>query len=254
MIEYDDFIFLDVYRTGSSHVLDLFWKIYEKKPVRNFRHASLTKGRPWGLTGGKPVFATVRNPWDWYVSLWGIEADGKRPIGKAMFSHLKPEDYAALFDKSDPRASFSRWLNHMHDPAWLDRGLPREHLRASGLASAIGIYTYRFLRVTTRYPRVFLRRPFINGPEGAVRYHRLMKAYGTMLRNETLSDDLVAFVESHPQGFKQDAVNKIRAANTRPKNASIRSFDSYRDYYSDADAALVAGRDRFFITEFGYSF
>jgi hypothetical protein len=254
MIEYDNFIFLDVYRTGSSHVVDLLWKIVPGKPLVNIRHASLTKGRPWGTTGGKPVIATVRNPWDWYVSLWAIEADGKRPIGKPMFAHLPPEEYARLFDKSEPKASFSRWLRCMHNPVLLNRGLYREHLPQSGLASVIGIYTYRFLRVTTRYPRFFLRRPLINSPEGAVRYHQYMKSYDTTLRNESLTEDLAAFVERHPQGFKPDAVKTIRAADTRPKNASNRAFSSYRDYYSESDAALVAERDRFFIAEFGYSF
>jgi hypothetical protein len=38
------------------------------------------------------------------------------------------------------------------------------------------------------------------------------------------------------------------------KNASRRALSSYRDYYSEANAALVAARDHFFIDAFGYSF
>ena len=254
MIEYDNFIYLDVYRTGSSHVVDLLGKICEGKPIHAVRHASLTRCRPWGTTGGKVVFTTVRNPWDWYVSLWAIGADGKRPIRKPMLEHKAQADVDALYDRSDPKAGFSRWLNVMHDPAELNRFLMKEHLPQSGLASVIGLYTYRFLRVTTRYPRILLRRPLINSPGGAIRYHRVMKAYDTLLRNETLTEDLVAFVQAHPQGFKPGSVEVIRSAGVKPKNTSTRSLTSYRDYYSDADAALVAKRDRFFIDEFGYSF
>jgi hypothetical protein len=254
MIEYDDFIFLDVYRTGSSHVIELLRNICPGKPIRRLRHASLTRGRPWGTAGGKAVFATVRNPWDWYVSLWAIAADGKTPIGKHMFAQLREEERSRLYDKSTPKKSFNRWLCMMHDPDLLNRTLTREHLPQSGLAAVTGIYTYRFLRVTTRYPRLFLRRPFINSAEGALRYHQVMKAYDTILHNETLTEDLIAFVQRHPRSFKPDAETIIRAADARPKNASRRALSSYRDYYSEANAALVAARDRFFIDAFGYSF
>ena len=253
MIEYDNFIFLDVYRTGSTHVASLLEQICPRPPLKLYRHASLTKGRPWGLTGGKKVFATVRNPWDWYVSLWAYGADGKSAIRRHLQPHTSKAGMAALYDKGDPKAAFSLWLNKMHDPTELNRVM-REHLPQSGLASAVGLYTYRFLRVTTRYPRLMLRRPFIGSPAGAVRYHRLMKAYDTVLRNENLTDDLIGFVQRMPLSFKPGAIDIIRAAGSRPKNTSSRSLASYRDYYSAADAALVASRDRFFITEFGYSF
>jgi hypothetical protein len=254
MIEYDNFIYLDVYRTGSSHIVDLLGRICEGKAIHAVRHASLTRCRPWGNTGGKPVFATVRNPWDWYVSLWAIGADGKRPVREHLLEHKGQTAVDALYDRSDPKVSFSRWLNVMHDPYQLNTILMKEHLPQSGLAPVIGLYTYRFLRVTTRYPRFFLRRPFVNSPRGASRYHKVMRAYGTLLRHETLTTDLIAFVERHPKGFKPNAVEVIRAADAKHRNFSKRTLASYRDYYSDSDAALVAERDRFFIDVFGYGF
>lgn len=253
MIEYDEFIYLDVYRTGSTHVFRLFDAVVNHKPVQAFRHASLTKGRPLGMTGGKAVFATVRNPWDWYVSLWAYGSDGKSAIRRHLDPHLGEEDMAALYDKRDPKASFSRWLRMMHDPAALNRVM-KEHLPESGLASAIGLYTYRFLRVTTRWPRLLLRKSFVTGPESALRHHARFKAYDLLMRNETLTEDLVRFAERFPNSFKPDAVQTIRAADAKPKNTSNRSLASYRDYYSDVDAALVADRDGFFVKAFGYEF
>jgi hypothetical protein len=253
VIEYNEFIYLDVYRTGSTHVFRLFDEVVNHKPVKAFRHASLTKGRPLGMTGGKTVFATVRNPWDWYVSLWAYGSDGKSAIRRHLSPHVGGEDMAALYDRDDPKASFSRWLNMMHDPAELNRVM-KEHLPESGLAPVIGLYTYRFLRVTTRWPRLLLRKPFVSGPDGAVEHHARFKAYGTLMRNESLTDDLVAFAERFPGSFTPDAVKTIRAADEKPRNTSSRSLKSYRDYYSDADAALVAERDAFFVKEFGYRF
>lgn len=253
MIEYNEFIYLDVYRTGSTHVFRLFDEVVNHKPVKAFRHASLTKGRPLGTTGGKTVFATVRNPWDWYVSLWAYGSDGKSAIRRHLDPHMGESDMAALYDKDDPKASFSRWLRMMHDPAELNRVM-KEHLPESGLAPVIGLYTYRFLRVTTRWPRLLLRKPLVTGSDSAVKHLSRFGAYDVLMRNETLTEDLVRFAERFPGSFKADAVKVIRAADAKPKNTSSRSLASYREYYSDEDAALVAERDGFFVKEFGYSF
>ncbi len=252
MIEYGSFIYLDVYRTGSTHIIGLLEKISLERPVRSFRHASLTKGHVFGLTR-KTVFTSVRNPWDWYVSLWAYGSDGKSAIRRYLAEHFKPKDLAALYDKTAAVQSFQRWLAVMHDPQLLDK-IMKEHLPESGLAPVIGLYTFRYLRVTTRFPRLLLRQPFIRSPSGAQSYHRLLKAHGTVLRNETLSEDFAGFVEKHPAGFRTDAAAIIRAASTRPANASGRTLENYRAYYRDSDAALVAERDRFFVDEFGYRF
>ena len=151
MIEYPDFIYLDVYRTGSSHVVSLLEKIAAGPLVRAHRHAALTKGRPLGLAGGKRVFATVRNPWDWYVSLWAYGTDGKSAIRRYLEASLDAGQLAALYDKQDAANSFRRWLHFMHDPANLDSQM-QEKMPQKHIASRIGLYSYRFLRVTTRYP------------------------------------------------------------------------------------------------------
>lgn len=252
MIEYGSFIYLDVYRTGSTHVIGLLEQISLDKPVKVFRHAALTKGHPLGNTR-KAVFTSVRNPWDWYVSLWAYGCDGKSAIRRYLGEHIPPAELAALYDKADAVNSFQRWLKAIHDPAVLNK-IMQEHLPESGLAPVIGLYTYRYLRVTTRFPKAFLRRPFIRSTAGAGSYLHLMKAYGTVLRNETLSEDFVSFVEKHPAGFRANAAAIIRAAETRPANASGRTLATYRAYYRDEDAALVADRDRFFMDEFGYRF
>lgn len=253
MIEYPDFIYLDVYRTGSTHVIRLLKLICEAKPVREHRHSSITKGRPWPFGIGKPVFTTVRNPWDWYVSLWAYGTDGKSAIRRYLEASLDAGQLAALYDKQDAASSFRRWLHFMHDPANLDR-LMQEHLPQSHLASRIGLYSYRFLRVTTRYPRALLRPPLVRNPQSALRYHRLNKSYDLAMRNETLEEDLIAFVTAHPKGFRPEAAKIITRESMRPMNFSTRTLDTYRHYYGEAEMELVAERDRFFLDEFGYRF
>src|SRR5438477_75721 len=181
MIEYDRFIYLDVYRTGSSHILALLPKINEGKLLRTDRHAAVTKAHPVSRGSGKLVFASVRNPWDWYVSLWAYGADGKSAIRRYLSAYLAAAEVDRLYDSENPAEAFRNWLLTMHDPAMLKR-IMREHLPQSGLAPIVGLYTYRFLRVTTLYPRILLRWPLIRSPEDALRHHERFKAWSEVLR------------------------------------------------------------------------
>lgn len=255
MIEYQNFIYLDVYRTGSTHIINLLDTVCEEPMVRKLRHMSLTLGRPHGLTSGKLVFATVRNPWDWYVSLWAHGAGGKSAIRRNLSAHLDQKELAALYDRNDSSASFRRWLKTMHDPVVLNKVM-KEFLPQSGLAGTIGLYSYRFLRVTTRFPLTFLRRPFLTSPQAANSFLQQRKAFGLVMRNERLTDDLISFVETSKDRcrFKPGAADMIRQADSNRRNASLRNLASYRDYYDDASVQLVAERDRLFLDAFGYEF
>jgi hypothetical protein len=255
MIEFENFVYLDVYRTGSKHIIRLLRSIAEERELRAWRHSSITKGGPFAIPRGKIIFTTVRNPWDWYVSLWSYGANKMEAIHRYLSQVLPQNEVNQLYDTADPKGSFHRWLCAMHDPEFSSRfmheGYPRSHL-----ASFMGLYTFRFQRVTTRYPHFFLRRWRIHDA-GAVRsFHARRKAYEFVLFNETLSDDLIAFVTRFGDRcrFKKHAIDIIRGADIERINASKRLLPNYREYYDDKLRSLVAKRDLFFLEEFGYRF
>ena len=104
MIEYEKFIYLDMYKTGSTYVDSLLRKLIEGKPVRRTRHAPITAGRPFFWKRGKYAFATVRNPWDWYVSMWAYSI--KQPnvlFFRDVRKVLGPEGSKKLFDSDNPK-------------------------------------------------------------------------------------------------------------------------------------------------------
>ena len=119
MIEYKHFIYLDMYKTGSTHVAALLKQISGEKPVRLKRHAPLTKGRPFSWKGGKLVFTTVRNPWDWYVSMWSYGHTTENPLYQHIKDAFGQDRLDSLYDMNNPKVSFPLWLTAMHDPAFL---------------------------------------------------------------------------------------------------------------------------------------
>jgi hypothetical protein len=255
MIEFENFVYLDVYRTGSKHIIRLLRMITEERELRAWRHSSITKGGPFGIPRGKIVFATVRNPWDWYVSLWSYGANKIEAIHRYLTEVLPQYEIRKLYDTDHPEASFRKWLRAMHDPEFVNRFMHEGYPR-SRLSSFMGLYTFRFQRVTTRYPHFFLRRWRIRNA-GAIRsFHARRKAYDFVLLNESLSEDLTAFVTHYGDRcrFKSDALDTIRRADIERINASQRLLPNYREYYDEESRALVAKRDRFFLEEFGYRF
>jgi hypothetical protein len=242
MIEYDGFIYLDVYRTGSTLVLKRIAEATGRKPLRFHRHASVSRGRPLAVLSRKPAFVAVRNPWDWYVSLWAFGAGGNSAIRRYLAAILTEAEIASLYDWRRPAPSFRHWMRIIHDPSKLDRFMA-EHMPQSGLSPLMGLYSYRFLRVATYYPRLLLRKPFVGSAAGHL---QRFKSYGEVLRTETLDDDLDSL-------FLKLSL-PVKPRPTRTMNASERTLASYRDYYDDETRDLVARRDRLFSEIFGYSF
>ena len=256
MIEYQNFIYLDVYKTGSTHINYLLKRIALEPEIRRNRHAPLTKVRPFTWKAGKLVFATVRNPWDWYVSMWSYGHTKENPLYDHIKSAVGKAELDALYDMAEPQESFPLWLKSIHDPVFLGRVLKGHRLPVSGLADFMGFYTYRFLRVTLPYPELLLRWPFVRSMDGAIALQKRLAMYDVLMKSETLDAEFAEFVVKYRErcGFIPQAEDLVNAKAAEHKNTSIRKLASYRDYYTDELCDLVAKRDRLFIELFDYQF
>ena len=256
MIEYDKFIYLDMYKTGSTYLVALLRKL-KGKPIRATRHAPLTKGRPFFWKQGKYAFATVRNPWDWYVSMWAYSI--KQPnvlFFRDVRKVLGQERSKALFDNENPKESFALWLKSLSDPAFLKSVMIGHPYSKTPLNSFLGFYSYRFMRVTTPHPALFMNRFYIRTMDNAISHQKRWAIYDRVFRSEELTDDFSAFVLENQQamGFKERSAKILKKFAADPKNKSNRTLASYRDYYTDELRDLVAKRDRLVIDLFGYEF
>lgn len=255
MIEFRRFIYLDVHRTGSTHMIHLLRQISGESEIRLWRHYPISAGGYLVRPKDRVVFTTVRNPWSWYVSLWAHGVDGHSAIRRMLVESLPAGEVAALYDASKPAESFQRWLAAISNAEFADR-LKGEGYPESGLASYVGLYTYRFQRVTTRFPRIFLRSWCIKTPDALVDFHKKRKVYQTVLRTETLTTDMVEFIRIYGErcGFKPNAEELIQDKSRMKRNASTRPLPHYRDYYDEKSRRMVESRERFFVDQFGYEF
>jgi hypothetical protein len=257
MIEYEKFIYLDMYKTGSTYVVGLLNKLMPEKPVRSLRHAPLTKGRPFNWKQGKYAFATVRNPWDWYVSMWAYSIQQPNVLFfRDVRSVLGEKGSKELFDAENPKESFGRWLRALSDPAFLKVVMKGHPYSRSSVSTFLGFYSYRFIRVTTPHPSIFLRRWYIWNMDRAIAHQKRFAIYDRVFRSETLTEEFSEFVLANQErfGFKPNAKGILKRNAPTPKNTSNRTLTSYRDYYTDDLRDLVARRERLLIDLFGYEF
>ncbi|MGV3550374.1 hypothetical protein [Rhizobium sp.] len=257
MIEYEKFIYLDMYKTGSTYVDSLLRKLIKGKPLRRTRHAPITKGRPFFWKRGKYAFATVRNPWDWYVSMWAYSI--KQPnvlFFRDVRTVLGPEGSKKLFDAENPKESFAVWLRALADPAFLNSVMIGHPYSKTSLNKFLGFYSYRFMRVTTPHPALAMGWWNIRNMDHAIRHQKRWALYDQVFKSETLTEEFSQFVLENRKrfGFRHNAERILAENAPTPKNTSNRTLSTYRDYYTDELRELVASRDRLIIELFGYEF
>jgi hypothetical protein len=257
MIEYEKFIYLDMYKTGSTYVVQLLNKLMPDKPVRSFRHAPLTKGRPFFWKQGKFAFATVRNPWDWYVSMWAYSIEQPNVLFfRDVRAALGEEKAKQLFDAGNPKESFALWLKSINDPVFLKKTMTEHPYSRTSVNKFLGFYSYRFIRVTTPHPSLFLHTWYMWNMDRAIAHQKRWAIYDRVFKSESLTNDFSEFVLENQVrcGFKDNAKGILKRNAPVPKNTSGRTLSTYRDYYTDELRDLVASRDRLLIELFGYEF
>lgn len=267
MFIHDDLIFLQLQKTAGTHIAALLTQ----------HLGGRMKGKHGPLDfdpGARLVTGSVRNPWDWYVSLWsyGCSTSGgvqgllkgsqlrttRRIAGAAWRSPAlwagALSDLAAhagrdpgfwrdvYADPHDPER-FRRWLTMILSPE--GRRLLGADYAARPLSGFAGFYTYRFLSVFTpvatwRAHADTLRSTDEIGP--FFETHAVVKA---LIRNENLEDDLAGILARI--GRPELTADVLRGERI---NASRRG--KAETYYDDATRALVAQSDPFMVSRFSY--
>lgn len=222
------FVFLHVQKTGGKFIKRV---CEEQLPAEWFIPNS---ARPHGTIRqippeceGLPVFAAMRNPWDWYVSWYHFTCQRERWAA----DYEDPSDWRWAFDSG--RATFKQAVSALCgvpippgersepalEPPWVAKA--REH--------DWDLYSH--------WSHILLQE----GPDsGRVEVGRY----------EQLADDFLSFLARHEIPVGEAFERALRSAP--PVNASERG--PYRDYYDAELQELVHNKCRRIIETYGYEF
>jgi hypothetical protein len=263
----DEVVYLQMQKTGSTHVTEVLQKYCHGSQER--KHSQL---RDYDEYREKLIVSSIRNPWDWYVSLWAFGCLGlgglreyidglPRSEWRAARNHhdlismvvfpfrlvsrlVQDPDWRTLYSDATNEANFRRWLKLIMGSE--GRRIGKEGYASSPVKNVIGLMTYRYLALTTEY------RHWISQGRKCQTYAELEQfahkhgIVGTVLRMENLNEDLLALLNR--VGV---AVSAMDAATWGKDNRSLHR--RYPDYYDDETIGLVASRDRFIVDRFGYT-
>ena len=266
MFSSDSIIYLQLHKTGCTHIENLLRQTVGGEVIG--KHERLPAGFP---VAGRKLLGSVRNPWDWYVSLWAYGCGGQGGLRGQLtgpgrwrghgFRHhpalalrrllaevgRSASAWRRLYADVTNPALFREWVRRLHDPQ--HRHAVGEGYAESPLHRHGGFFTYRYALLYARDPVVLYSRE-VATPAGLKSVIDTGILLDAVIRNERLEDDLLEALRLCSVFLSEDNVALIRAGNRT--NASQRHRD-LKFYYDQETRELVGERDGILIAKYGYA-
>ncbi len=252
----DRLIYLQLQKTGSTHIAKLLEQCVGGRQLK--KHSRLPAD-PSGT--GKTIIGSVRNPWDWYVSVWAFGCTGqgqvyRRVTRRSWGGHWrrcsrewrKPvTTWRNVYGNADDPALFRQWLRLILDETRAyDLGEP---YGSSGLCSFAGFYTYRYLWLYSRDLGPLLDSASVCTAEQLRQYDAENNLLDAVIRNESLEDDLIHALSVAGCTLSVEQENRIRSSG-RTNTSKHKNVGSY---YDRETADLVARKEMFMIQKYRYA-
>lgn len=270
----DKLIFVELHKTGGSHIGRLLNEIVPGKQVGKHQRV------PQSLRN-KFILGSVRSPWDWYVSLWAYGCGMKGSVWKQVtrgvdiryclrqlpremgVGHLslgillrqmlsdfrKPvQKWHDVYDDVNEPECFRKWLKLMFDPERkYDMG---EGYGFSTIPGIGGIYTYRILKLFTSIDNKLYDKNYISHRDQIIEVWEQEKIVNHIIRNESLEDDFMDALAQADIKISDEQNRMIIDGKNKKTNSSIRKPTEY--YYDSDSSQLIENHEYIFSKIFGY--
>ncbi len=250
-------IYLALHKTGCSHVLKLLHSVAELSGREIGKHNTIYQvpANALGNFDAKIKSGNIRNPWDWYVSLWAFGCMKKGALYEQIINKnilkkiLHPRSYftpvakwKAVYENPDDPALFREWLKMVLQTRRKDI----IHFGDEKVSLNIGLLTYRYLQL---YNYDFQKNISVISTQNDVAdFDKKNNFINHFLRNESLEPDFMALMKN--AGIETELIS---ATSSIPKtNASKRK--SYASYYNEETINMVAEQEAYIIQKHAYSF
>lgn len=267
----DEIVFVELQKTGCSHIRVLLSKFLQGDLIgkHNRPDHDLLKSK-------RTFLGSVRNPWDWYVSLWSY---GCQPKG-ALYNQVTqpnarqfPSLQGRYWRHSPVNGILSVLYEGIRDPSpwqqcYSDVNNPecfRAWLRLLyGHRSCLDIqerYFYSFTKYTAglltyRYLYLFCRHHNDLYVDRALRHFDALKHFADkncyidyFIRNEHLESDLIDTLDHCSLSLNE--AQQAQILSVSKTNASKRKRD-FSYYYDSETVELVHQREKLIIDQFAY--
>ena len=261
-----DVVYLQMHKAGSTHATNILQRYCGGH--LGARHSQL---EDYESLRPRLIVSSIRDPWDWYVSLWAFGCTGhgrlREYVDRLPFSELKEArrnrdittilrfpfrlmrwfaagpEWTALYADPMDEVNFRKWLKLLLGAEGQHVG--REGYASSPIKAVVGLMTYRFLALTTEYSEWVARGRKCRTYANVLAFAERHTITDRILRTEFLNDDLASLLNSVGVIVSQEEAAAWGKGNTSVRSRSV-------DYYDEETQELVAARDRFIVERFGY--
>jgi hypothetical protein len=239
----DELIYIQMQKTGCTHIASILHRLFDGKHTEKKHNAA----SPEDLIPGRLFVSSIRNPWDWYLSLWtfGVQGGGGFMQRLTRFSR-DAEQWRSVYDDAENISSFRKWLRMVHTPSnYHDLG---EGYGETAITGSCGFMTHRYLYLCN-HALDLLKQQGRELEYSDVLQHDQEHCYiDFFIRQENLENSLCEIVE-RIRPLSASERNMIYGSGKT--NASQRKH-SISDYYDADSIALVSQREKLIIDKFSY--
>ena len=277
MIVTDRLVFLQLQKTAGTHIARLLVEEFSGRE-RFGKHRPLPPGFD---PGERLIVGSIRDPWDWYVSLWtfgcrrrggpfdrstaprsvwnALRDPGTRRVRGARAA-ITSRVLAARHEWARPASSWRRLHSDAADPRlfreWLKLALDSRRrfdlfrdYGQSAVSAYAGILTFLYELLYLRDNTALFDRRLLPDLEALIRHDEANGVLGATIRTENLEQDFMDVLGKAGHALTPRQAERIE--NAEPTNTSDRRR-ALADFYDDEARELVAAREALIIRKYGY--
>jgi hypothetical protein len=271
----DKFVYTELHKTAGTHIGKWLNTLAPGKQVG--KHNVI----PSSILNDRLVLGSIRNPWDWYVSLWGYGCDQKGSVYlqttnkinvKYYLEQLPAEmnitfptpslfmsqfiadikkpchEWEESYEDSSSPACFKSWLKLMFDNN--RRFDMREGYGFSPISNYAGIMTYRFLKFFTNLESTLHSESLLTSNINLLDLWENHKIADFFIRMEHLEDDLITAMKI--ANVQVSSENKTSLINSKNMKTNTSSRLNTSCYFDEETTKLVSDKEKLIIQLFNY--
>jgi hypothetical protein len=226
MLVTEKFVFIHLHKCGGTFINDAV--------VHCVPHEQVGYHLPYKFVPAEfkhlPVLGSVRNPWDFYVSLFHFQGLSKKPnmVFKAFSDDGELSFEDTIYNMTNPTDVHFDRLYAMAPDDFINAGVNLTKNCIEWMRGMEGGW------LTRMYTRLY---------EGA-------DTQLTVIKMENLRTQFLDYLRSH----EYQITRKVKDHVLKSKKKNVSKRDSYPGYYSDALQTSVAKADAGIIDQYGYTF
>lgn len=277
MIVTDRLVFLQLQKTAGTHIARLLVEEFSGRE-RFGKHRPMPRGFD---PGRRLIVGSIRDPWDWYVSLWtfgcrrrggpfdrstaprslwnALRDPGTRRVRGARAA-IASRVLAARHELARPGSAWRRLHSDPSDPRlfreWLKLALDSRRrfdlfrdFGQSAVSGYAGILTFLYELLYLRDNAALFDRRLLPDLDALTRHDAAHGILDATIRTENLEQDFMDVLRKAGYPLSPRQVDRIE--NAEPTNTSDRRH-ALADFYDDEARELVAARDALIVRKYGY--